>query len=550
MSQAQSPRISTPSLSPSGTRSITETTSQARTRTQTPSALLPGESRSGTPTPSPTTTPAPYELVFAPPEGGGGTAADGSLLLSDSLPPATLTAVLNRCPSIPAQLTATVSCDVASSGEGGSPLLVSYIPAPMMTFACSSTEVGYDLAFPAKIQLLPQYGTPSYAAAVSCNLTGADGTAMGSTATDVSVTATLWPVFDDVIIVSSNGFSRSVGGVGPGKVNSTNALLEAAGLQRRGLLPSTALTSSDTGARPGLASALSNMAAVLAAMQQEWSGVEVPLDAARPFSLTLFGSTPFVLRSRQRAFAAGTSVFISSVRCNGTVVSADGEWLATAAPDPALLCSGATAGSTSSCAYAPIVVRNPPVVPLPSGDVLGASLSCPPFCSGAVGGGTFPLAPARGSAFVLALVDAPSGAARPIDLTTTATATVALGVLALRVSAIASSSGLFYSQACADSGIFTDPSTGACTNASDPAFSLCAFGGGAACRSCPTGAACPGGFRAWPQPGYWSPIESSTVVAPCVRPDALRKCLGWSAALGAAQCGAAYRQGSYLCSGE
>jgi len=37
-------------------------------------------------------------------------------------------------------------------------------------------------------------------------------------------------------------------------------------------------------------------------------------------------------------------------------------------------------------------------------------------------------------------------------------------------------------------------------------------------------------------------------VIPCRLPGALEKCLGWNAAIGAAQCGESYLQGSYLCS--
>ena len=147
------------------------------------------------------------------------------------------------------------------------------------------------------------------------------------------------------------------------------------------------------------------------------------------------------------------------------------------------------------------------------------------------------------STFVPAMLDVTVGALVPVDLTTPHASA------SLTVSAIAASSGLFYSEACSDAGIYTDPSTGACTNASDPAFALCAFGSGAECRPCPFGAFCPGGFRAWPRPGLWSAAESSADVRRCVQPDATGKCLGWSAALGAAQCGAQYRQGSYLCSG-
>eukprot|EP00163_Fabomonas_tropica_P033627 TRINITY_DN8938_c0_g3_i1.p1 TRINITY_DN8938_c0_g3~~TRINITY_DN8938_c0_g3_i1.p1 ORF type:complete len:1387 (+),score=389.60 TRINITY_DN8938_c0_g3_i1:331-4491(+) len=49
------------------------------------------------------------------------------------------------------------------------------------------------------------------------------------------------------------------------------------------------------------------------------------------------------------------------------------------------------------------------------------------------------------------------------------------------------------------------------------------FGTGASCRPCPEGAVCPGGSRAWPEEGYWTPDEESGVIQKCPRPES---CLG------------------------
>ena len=98
------------------------------------------------------------------------------------------------------------------------------------------------------------------------------------------------------------------------------------------------------------------------------------------------------------------------------------------------------------------------------------------------------------------------------------------------------------------SGIFTDPASGACTNLSDPSSEFCAFGSGSSCVQCPSGAICPGGMRAWPLKGFWSPLETSTSVTACAQPGALVKCLGWSGALSASRCGQGYLQGSFMCS--
>eukprot|EP00163_Fabomonas_tropica_P033626 TRINITY_DN8938_c0_g2_i4.p1 TRINITY_DN8938_c0_g2~~TRINITY_DN8938_c0_g2_i4.p1 ORF type:complete len:1454 (+),score=333.76 TRINITY_DN8938_c0_g2_i4:207-4568(+) len=49
------------------------------------------------------------------------------------------------------------------------------------------------------------------------------------------------------------------------------------------------------------------------------------------------------------------------------------------------------------------------------------------------------------------------------------------------------------------------------------------FGTGASCRPCPAGATCPGGSRAWPEEGYWTPDEESGEILRCPRPES---CLG------------------------
>ncbi len=49
------------------------------------------------------------------------------------------------------------------------------------------------------------------------------------------------------------------------------------------------------------------------------------------------------------------------------------------------------------------------------------------------------------------------------------------------------------------------------------------FGRGTACKACPEHATCPGGFRLWPDPGYWTPTEASSVLEACRPPEA---CLG------------------------
>jgi hypothetical protein len=96
-------------------------------------------------------------------------------------------------------------------------------------------------------------------------------------------------------------------------------------------------------------------------------------------------------------------------------------------------------------------------------------------------------------------------------------------------------------------GLYTDPSSGSCTNASDPLSFTCAFGAGSGCTACPTGALCPGGYRLWPRAGYWVPADTTRTVVPCDPPNSMQRCMGWSVAAGATVCGPGFRQGSYRC---
>ena len=84
------------------------------------------------------------------------------------------------------------------------------------------------------------------------------------------------------------------------------------------------------------------------------------------------------------------------------------------------------------------------------------------------------------------------------------------------------------------------------------AAGLCPHGaGGDACTPCPSGAACPGGARILPLPGFTIPWEASpaSLLVPCAPPAALARCPGWrevGGAAGAFGCGLGYS--GYACS--
>ena len=600
-------RSTSPSLT--STHSQRPSGSQRTTPSQQPT---PPSSRTQTPSLGASLSPAPYALALSM----GGAAAADSLLLSDSLPPVTLAPTLSRCP---APLSVTVACGLSSVVSGsaaseGSPtsIITSYLPSPSCMLACSGDA---STVLPLSIQLQAPFGTASFSGTLVCNASGSDGGGLGSLGLAASVMGSLWPTFDDAIVVFGNGVSRSIGGFGSGAANSTSDLLLALDEQRLHAPPDApphrragsmgrALTADDLG------NAIADLSVVLAAMQRSWGGVPIPPSAsAAPFGVTLSGATPLVLRSLQRSFVDGTSVWVGGVMCNATVVSADGMWLATLTPSFSRLCGTLDPASDSSCAYATLTVRvrlgrvhhvpartapslcpratmqNPSLVNASSSNgssptaasryqgIRGVTLTCPPFCSGAVSGGVFPLAATAAGATPVLFVPATRGAdgsAVPLDLT-----------LGSAGESIGKSSGLFYAEACSasgahsgvdcfarslrtrcpqntacprssfhrstHSGIYTNPGTGACANASDPAAAACAYGAGDSCVACPANALCPGGFRAWPARGYWSPAEASATVVPCAIPGAADRCLGWSSALGAVQCGSGYLQGSYLC---
>jgi hypothetical protein len=261
--------------------------------------------------------------------------------------------------------------------------------------------------------------------------------------------------------------------------------------------------------------------------------------SSRPFSVTFIGSTSLALRAASRAFSPLVSVTIGGVSCTDTVVSADGQWLVTRTPTQAQMCS-----SSGTCADATLVLSNPPIAALAGGRRVaddatsvatrGATLSCPPFCPNMLAAAAVPLA-VEGSTdtFVpAAVLTTPAGrVVSPIDTTSLAETTA----------------GIYYAVSCTASGLYTDPTTGACTNASDPRSARCAFGSGDTCQPCPKGALCPGGSFAWPLPGYYSSSAASLRILPCTPPEPTLRCAGWNTLTGRTQCGPTYRQGSYLC---
>eukprot|EP01029_Cantina_marsupialis_P007297 TRINITY_DN1804_c0_g4_i1.p1 TRINITY_DN1804_c0_g4~~TRINITY_DN1804_c0_g4_i1.p1 ORF type:complete len:1750 (-),score=408.74 TRINITY_DN1804_c0_g4_i1:1041-6290(-) len=100
--------------------------------------------------------------------------------------------------------------------------------------------------------------------------------------------------------------------------------------------------------------------------------------------------------------------------------------------------------------------------------------------------------------------------------------------------------GIFYTKTCvgfrkSDSKCMTEEYA-----------SQCAFGAGDECKACPAGAFCPGGYRAWTRPGYWTESESSGNTVRC-QPPAIERCPGWNATTGQSQCADGFLQSSFGC---
>jgi hypothetical protein len=289
------------------------------------------------------------------------------------------------------------------------------------------------------------------------------------------------------------------------------------------------------------------------------------------------------------------AVYVGSMRANVTWVSPDGSQVHLLTPAYEQLCGSAAdpAGSTSrDCGYQPISLvyesegssatrRRLASTPfqwldswLDGASQLNATASvaflqssavqhtlptrvviqCPPWCPNTVPIGALPLAVADAatSSTVAEGYEAWMGSVVPAQLLLEAGSRTALGLAPLISPVLLqhASGGLYYTSKCSAAG-FTDWETGACSNTSDPAFGGCAFGAGSDCTLCPridgqAAAICPGGFRAIPLPGFYTPAESSGMITKCAAPSTGR-CAGWNASTSAVQCGDGYAPYSAGC---
>ena len=405
------------------------------------------------------TSPLPYALSAVLPSSASassaGAAAAGAasgLVISDSLPAVAFSLALNRCPGAdaPLQGTASVVCSpVAGSGAPSLPtgaVVLAVSPSGLQALGCAS-RAAPPVGLPFSVAATAAFRSRAASGNVSCALVGSDGSGMGAASLPVTILPTLWPLWDDAVVVSDDGTLLSSA---LGSVNGTAALLAA--------LPAAAAACSAGGCT--LSAAIADPSVVLAAVVAAFGGTALPnasvatsADAASAstFSLTLSGSSRLVLRSTLPAFAPGVVVAVGGANASNVTVSADGRWLFAQTPSVAAICSSAGAASQSDCGLAALTLSNPaggrgaPPAARRAADgdssapvTLGATLSCPPFCPGA---GVVPVPAASASSaaatgFVPAVVSSPGSAPSPLPSTAYATTSV----------------GLYYARACSATG--------------------------------------------------------------------------------------------------
>ena len=452
------------------------------------------------------------------------------LALSDSAPLVSVTLTLSRCPdTVPS---VRVSCVLAASdasfdtGNVTSAFAVVNQRAEGSPPPCDPSSAAPVTVLP-RVTLGAEFETPAVMGALRCTVSGAQGAAGSKIAVGdlpIVVTPTLWPVWDDLLVLPSNGLLRSVR---LGKAVNVTSLL----------VSMCSLAATPRGNCSGYSAPPDVVLHAAQSTAGAWPLPAVDASDSFVFAQTLVGSTTLILRALRPAFATGMRVTVGGGSCAVGAVSADGLWAVVTTPAPADVCSG---GAVAECGYVTLTVDTGPCSSnaAPDSPRFGAALVCPPFCAGAVHPSTAvpaaALVSAGDAALRFTLADpaslAEGGPIRPTALVTPQ-----------------SSQGIYYALFCSHAGSFPDPTTGVCSNSSDPLSVQCAYGSGEKCITCPSGALCPGGYVMWSRRGYWSVSDTAGVVAACSGPDALERCIGWDVGRGATRRSPAYLQGSYLC---
>jgi hypothetical protein len=506
--------------------------------------------------------------------------------VTDSLPAVSLTLHARACPAPALLASATLQCTSANA------TVVAVYPADpargsTVTCQAAAGGSGADFEMHPAFVLQPAFArvgslmdgpgvsdgsttaSAFRATMITCTMTTtAEGAALAQYAyyAEAVAVATRWPLLQDAVALLPGGWMRSAWA--PYAQNMSGVLLDAC----------TAFTAAPCTLADALALPAAVQAAAALTSANASAYMAAALAAGTPLSLTLAASATLVLvadgvfylgaasetgyRAARGTFTAATTVRVGIAPCVVHWASADGELLMITTPGVAEVCPAGAA----ACGYHALTVTNPPpstgaISPLtaalgyPSAgsaaafaaaaQPMGASLSCPPFCPGWQPG-CFPLAvetavtpPGGGGGAVLGvqLLPALQIAAASSAAPSLIAATPSTGV------------GAYYLEPCAGA-LTLDVRAPTCDDAllvpGGGTGAGCPFGEGESCSPCPPGALCPGGFRMWPQPGFFATSEAAGVVQACAPPSEDR-CVGWDVSADSTVCGPSYRPDSVGC---
>lgn len=383
--------------------------------------------------------------------------------------------------------------------------LYAEVSQPSFVAVCDAAVEG-RVALPATVSVGAVFATRAGTGTVSCEVfDAANGGSLAFASLRLAVEATNWPLWSDAILVAGAArvmrswrFGMTVA-LEPPLLASLKASTHCSGRDRGGQMPPAGLV---VGAAVNCSNAASGLAlpdVTLRAVEDAWGGLPLlNISTADAFSMTLTGLSRVALRAADAIFMTNTTVLMGGIACNVSAVSADGRWALLETPAAAALGEGYASLAVSFKAF------------VSNGTRSRAALVCPPFCPGEVPfrGEPVPVPAVAGGGAVQFAIAAPGyGGNSPPSI---------------MAAPDASSAGFFFTALCAASGVYTDPTTGACSNSSDPKSRNCALGSGDGCGTCPASALCPGGSRLWPLPGVWAVSETAGVVIPCTAPATTR----------------------------
>jgi hypothetical protein len=417
-------------------------------------------------------------------------------------------------------------------------------PLVSIIMNCSDSSRSHEWALPAPAPaneaafwLREPFGAPDRTDLINCSANVRDGT--GDTThylekfrydMKLAVVGTRWADFSDLLTVEHRPTSAE-GDVIKSTAYGNVHVLE---LQRQLCCPYTdqvcdvaACTISNSSADPAIVEAASSIFRTRTRTTDPSSVLS--LVVTEQAQITLVSST--VGSGIPGPYAEDTRVYIGNALCSILWVSQDGYLLTISAPASKFVCGNASAAVTADCGYKTLRVEVPSVVGPSIGDtqtMFGTTVECPPVCPGVPIPGVTTAPVAKNDRVLLSYVKVQDDNS----------------VIPLASTVSAGAMGLYYTTSCAASG-FDDLGIEICSNVSNPDYPKCSFGAGGSCKLCPEGAICPGGYRAWPLPGYFTVLESAGSMMKCPEPDT--RCVGWDAASGVVKCGTGYRTGGYLC---